>query len=66
MIDARKKIDFGRSLRTEDKGRSEAITAHFEAQTDLFTQCPSCKMHLRGALHVMMQHKCAFTDLLGA
>lgn len=50
----------------EHAEHSKRISAHFEAQADLFTQCPRCKTKLSGTLDEIKAHVCAeIRELLG-
>lgn len=55
----KKKVEFAMALRTANVENAKRITAHFEAQSDLFTQCPKCKTHLRGTLAEIKAHACS-------
>lgn len=67
MIDARKALGAAIEHRTEDEAQTKAITAHFEAQADIFTQCPQCGARLQGTRATVLSHQCAeFGDLIGA
>lgn len=59
-----KKIEFAKALRQANVENAKRITAHFESQNDLFTQCPQCHEKLRGTLAEIKAHVC-FGDLLG-
>ena len=65
MIDARRVLKGAIDNRTEDKEQAERALAHFDSQSDLFTQCPNCKVSLTGPLATIMSHKCDFSDLIG-
>ena len=61
----RKQLEFARALREANQDDAKRITAHFQAQKDLFTQCPQCKEKLRGTHEQLLAHQCRFDDLLG-
>lgn len=61
----RKKLEFAKAMRAANVENAKRITAHFEAQKDLFTQCPGCKEKLSGTLEQIKAHVC-FADLLHA
>lgn len=60
----KKKVEFAKAMREANVENAKRITAHFEAQSDLFTQCPQCKQQLTGTLAQIKAHVC-FGDLLG-
>jgi hypothetical protein len=55
----KKKVEFAKALRTANLDDAKRITDHFNAQKDLFTQCPKCKTHLRGTLAEIKAHACS-------
>lgn len=59
----KKKIEFAKALREANVENAKRISAHFEAQSDLFTQCPRCREKLRGTLAQLKAHIC-FGDLI--
>lgn len=65
MIDARKALGAAIAHRTNDEEQDKAAVAHFNAQADLFTQCPGCKAHLTGTLEQIRSHRCDISDLIG-
>lgn len=66
MIDIHKAVEAAIENRKEGEEHTKAITAHFEAQADLFTQCPQCKAHLHGTHAELLAHQCDnFGDLIG-
>lgn len=60
----RKQLEFARALREANQDDAKRITAHFQAQKDLFTQCPQCKEKLRGGIAQLLAHQCNFEDLI--
>jgi hypothetical protein len=54
----KKKLDFAKALRAANQDDAKRITAHFEAQNDLFTQCPKCQEKLRGTRAQITSHVC--------
>lgn len=53
-----KHLRFARALRVPDPEAVKRITQHFEAQHDLFTQCPKCRAPLKGSLVEIKAHVC--------
>lgn len=54
----KKKIEFAVAMRKANVENAKRITAHFEAQSDLFTQCPRCHEKLSGTLAQIKAHVC--------
>jgi hypothetical protein len=55
MPDSR--VRFAKSLRETDTEHSKRVSAHFEAQADLFAQC-RCGERLTGTLAQIKAHVC--------
>lgn len=58
MIDARKKVEAAIANRREDPEHVKVVTAYFEAQADLFTQCPKCHVGISGTKAEILAHQC--------
>jgi len=54
----KKKIEFAKAMREANIENAKRITAHFESQADLFTQCPHCHEKLSGTLAQIKAHTC--------
>lgn len=53
-----KHLRFARALRAPDEAAIKRQLDHFNAQNDVFSQCPKCKARLKGTVKQIMDHRC--------
>jgi hypothetical protein len=53
-----KHLRFARALRVPDEAAVKRQLEHFNAQNDVFTQCPKCKQALKGTVEQIKAHRC--------
>lgn len=59
MSDFDKHLRFARALRKPDEAAVKRQLEHFNAQNDLFTQCPKCHARLKGTIEQIKAHVCS-------